>query len=74
MKKFIVGTLGAIALTFAAAPAFAAPFYVTQDKTSMKCSVSETKPVAAMTAIGDAAGYSTQADANAAMAKDSTCK
>ncbi len=75
MKTFIAGTFTVLALTFVAAPAFASDYFVVQDSASMKCSVVQTKPTVATTSvIGIATGYSTQADADAAMAKVTTCK
>jgi len=74
MKSHLARAIAVCALSFIAAPAFAADFYVVQDTASMKCSVVDAKPtVATMKVIGDAKSYPTHADADTAMGKATAC-
>ena len=74
MKAFITGTLTAIALTFAAAPAFADEYYVVQDTATKKCTVVDKKPtVTTMTILGGTVVYKTRTEADDAMGKVVVC-
>ncbi len=63
----------ALAVSFAA-PAFAATYYVAQDASTHKCSVTTTKPDGTKVMQIGTSTYSTKAAATKAMGTDTACK
>ncbi len=63
----------ALAASFAA-PAFAATYYVAQDSSSHKCSVTTTKPDGTKMVMIGTAGFSSKTAAEKAMGSDAACK
>jgi hypothetical protein len=66
--------VAALALAIAT-PAFAVEYYVVQNAKSKKCSVATKKPASdKVVMVGDAAGYKTKKDAQAAQKAADACK
>ena len=72
IRKYIIAGAAIVALTI---PALAATtFYVAQDATTKKCSVVQVQPDGKTMMMVGKAGYTTQADADAAIKANKDCK
>ncbi len=63
-----------VALVMVSGPAFSAEYYVAQNASDKKCSVTETKPDGTTMIMIGTAAYATQEEADAAMKAAAECK
>lgn len=66
--------LASVALVILSGPAFSAEYYVAQNASDKKCSVTETKPDGTTMIMIGTAAYATQEEADAAMKAAAECK
>lgn len=73
MRKIFVAV--ALVGTFVAGPVFAADYYIVQDTTTKKCTVTQTKPTTTTSVVvGDGKVYTTQTEAESAIKTVKVCE